>query len=237
MNSTALQTVDISFLVALLASSGAIAAFLNNRNQYLSGLICKKAEYIFDHHNELEPKEVEIIMAQLTLLRVRNRVVETSVIFSIISSIAFAVYIYLLKLPLSKSISVIGWICILSGVALLILSFYFAMIEFVDSTLVLDLEILLARFKYKKTGFLMEKKLGENDLLMYGKTEKQQKEYLEDLLNQAQKKATEQQVRIARRLLHAQETIKASQNECESLDPGIEVDEILIEKLNAIDSQ
>ncbi len=170
---------NLSFLTPLLASCGAVVAFLGNRHQHLSGLIRKKTEYIFSQCNELKPEEVENMMAQVTLLRYRNGLIESAVWSSLFSASVFAICIVLTHY-LTSIESIFLLIC--SGLCLLLFSLYIAREEFTQSSYVLDLEIFLSFSKYRDFS-AKERSLIVNNLLMYGETEVQQNKYLEYLLN------------------------------------------------------
>lgn len=195
-----------SFLTPLLASCGVIAAFLGNRHQHLSGLIRRKTEYIFSQHDELKPAEVENMMAQITLLRYRNGLIETAVLSSLFGGFIFAACIVFIHFTSVESILLL-LICF--GLFGLLLSISTTVEEFTQSSYVLDLEIFLSSFKYRKLA-ASEGKLGVNNLLMYGQTEKQQEEYLQYLLNQAKVVAEKKRGRVANLL----ESKKAKSESC-----------------------
>ena len=195
---TNIMAVDNTFfLTPLLASCAAITAFLGNRHQHLSGLICKKTEYIFINSEELEQKDVQNIMAQITLLRDRNSTVEIAVLFSLFGAIGFALCIFVFHI-FPGDISILGWILISFGILLLGASLYHAIFEFVQSSLTLDLEIFLGRSKYRKIA-ATQGILGFNDLLMYGESKEQQQKYLDYLLKQAADVGKKQQEKILRK--------------------------------------
>lgn len=183
---------NTSFLTPLLASCGVIAAFLGNRHQHLSGLINKKTEHIFDRYDELKPVEVENMMSQLTLLRHRNGLIESAVLLSLFGGSIFAVSIAFIHFIYNESAFLLI-ICL--GIFSLLLSLAIAVEELTQSSRVIDLEIFLSSSKYRKLS-PTKGKLGVNNLLMYGETEEQQKEYLEYLLNHAKEIAKKKQGRI-----------------------------------------
>jgi hypothetical protein len=197
---------NTSFLTPLLASCGAIAAFCGTRHQHLSGLIRKKTEHIFSQYNDLKPAEVENMMAQITLLRYRNGLIESAAMSSLFGGFLFAACIVSIHFTSAESILVL-LICL--GLFGLLLSLYIAIEEFTQSSNTLDLEIFLSSSKYRKTG-ATEGKLGINNLLMYGQTEEQQKEYLKYLLNQAKAVAEKKRGRVANLL----ESKKARNEPC-----------------------
>jgi Uma2 family endonuclease len=193
---------SISFLTPLLASCGAIAAFLGNRHQHLSGLIRKKTEYISSKYTELTREEVDNIMAQIILFADRNRTIEEAVFSSLTGGILFATDIVIFHFDSDISL---GWTIVFvgSGLTALAYSLYLAICEFSQSKLTLDLEIILAGSK-KHTIFTNKGKLDVNNLLtIYGDSDEQPEKYLQYLLRQAKKIGDKKRGRL-KKLIHSQ---------------------------------
>jgi hypothetical protein len=179
------------FLTPLLASCGAIAAFLGARHQHISSLIRKKTEYIFTQ-DDLQTEELENIMAQIILFSNRNNVIEEAVFSSLFGGIVFAADIVIFHFA---SDIPLGWmiVFVLFGSIALALSLYLAIKEFSQSRRTLDLEIFLAGSKQFKSNVDTNR---DTILGMYGKSEEQRKKYLEYLLEQAKEVRIKRQGRL-----------------------------------------
>jgi hypothetical protein len=127
----------------------------DSRHQHISSLIRKKTEYIFYQYHEskidLSEEEIENIMTQIVLFYDRNKTIEDAVYSSLIGGIIFAIDIVIFHEFAANASPESQWmiVFVIPGLVFLALSLCLAIKEFKQSSLTLDLEIILAGSKTK----------------------------------------------------------------------------------------